>query len=68
MAIEIRCDSWNELQRSVISFRIADDLQALLDIFHFLSCGLKHNQKITNIVIHIVAAKYKYMTAVNSMK
>lgn len=43
MAIEIRCDSWNELQRSVISFRIADDLQALLDIFHFLSCGLKHN-------------------------
>lgn len=64
MTIEIGYESWNGQQRSVISFRIADDLQALLDIFGFLPRGLKHNQKRTNIVI--VAATCKYITEENS--
>ena len=44
---------------------LAHDLQALLDIFAFISCGPKCNQKITNIIIHIVAATCKYLTEPN---
>lgn len=44
---------------------LAGNLQALLDTFGFISCGVKCNQKITNIVIHIAAATCKYLTEVN---
>lgn len=67
MTTEIRYNSWNGLQIGVISFRIADDLHALLDGFVVLSCRVKPNQKITNIVIPIVAATCKYTAEENSM-
>lgn len=43
MTTETGYESWNGLKRSVICFRVADDLQALLATFGFLSHGLKHN-------------------------